>query len=290
MNRSSRTNSDGRGGTISGVTVVFGLVLLVFAGAGFAVAMYLALGPFSLRRHAAAEMAAESIRQTSSPAATDEPLAATRTGDVPAATDDPSAGGSRLSAGPKAMPQELNGRTSSPLAAGTEADVSLAAARVSEPPGVFLTALSPLEIVGIGGNAGDWRGSLKIDGQVYEHAVLLQPAEGESGTQIAFALKAGFTRFAGFVAIIAGDAPAAVANRDQPQAIFRLYGDGNLVWESAPLTGHGTRREFECEVRGVEVLTLVAESPTPANVSRFAWGDLSLLPAEKTAVPAKEHR
>jgi hypothetical protein len=69
--------------------------------------------------------------------------------------------------------------------------------------------------------------------------------------------------------------------------VFRLYADGNLVWESGLLAGHDARRDFECEVRGVDVLTLVAESQAPASVFRFAWGNLRLLPAAKAAHEAE---
>jgi len=285
MNRSSFTNSDGRGRTISGVTVVTGLVLLVFAGAGLAVAMYLALGPYSLRRHAVGELAAERARQADPTAEPDHSVTAPRIGNGPpvgdARTPAPATGAT--------VTQTPNDQMAVPSTASTEADVSLPG-QVLDSHGIPLTELSPLEIEGIGANAGDWRGSLKIDRQIYKNTVLLQPAENESVAQIAFALTARYARLAGFVALVAEESPdAAMANQDEPQALFRLYADGNLLWESGVLEGAGARREFECELHGADVLTLVGERQTPASVVRFAWGNLRLLPATK-AVPGTERR
>jgi hypothetical protein len=291
MNRSSPADSDPRRKTISGVTVIVGLVLVVLAGAGCAVAMYLALGPFSLRRDAAARLAAESTRQTASPAATGEPRATTRGEDVPAEPEAATTGAAHVPEGQEVATHEPHAGTTLPATAGMDTDGAFPAERVADSAAVPLTKLSPLEIVGTGGRAGDWRGSLKLDGQVYENAVLLRPAEAEDVAQIAFAVQKRFTRLAGFVALVAEDsADPAEANRNQPQAVFLLYGDGNLMWQSGVLAELGARREFECEIRGVEVLTLVAESQTAANSPCFVWGDVRLLPAENKAVPESEHR
>jgi hypothetical protein len=155
--------------------------------------------------------------------------------------------------------------------------------RASDPADVSLTQLSPIELVGTGANAGDWRGAVTSEGQTFGHAVSLRPIEDQGVAQIAFALKARFTRFRGF-AMIASDqtSDAKDANRNQPQAVFRVYGDGNLLWESGPLTGPGKRQPFECDVHGIDVLTLVAESQSPASISGFTWGDPTLLAIEKT--------
>ena len=156
--------------------------------------------------------------------------------------------------------------------------------RESDPFHVSLTQLSPIEMVGTGANAGDWRSAVAGGGLAFGHAVLLRPAEDQGIAQIAFALKARFTRFSGFAAIIGDEtSDAKDANRSQPQAVFRVYGDGNLLWESGALTGSGQRQAYECDVSGIDVLTLVAESQSPASISNFAWVDPTLLAIQKTA-------
>lgn len=286
MNRSSSTNPDGRGRTISGATVVVGLVLLVLAIAGLAVASYLAIGPFSLRRDAAARFVAESSGPASSPAVADEPPAASRaqvaatspTDSLPDAPPRP-----ETSDASKPLP---DGRAPPPPLTGQEAETGLAAAEDSaaEFP---LVDLTPLEVVGLGGHAGDWRGPVTIDGRLCQKSLLLQPPTGEDVAQIAFGLQKRFDRLAGVVAIVARDpSNPAGAGPQRPQAVFRLYGDGNLLWESELLAGFGAHRELACQVQGVEVLTLVAESQAAGEGACFAWGDLRLRPAEKKTVPA----
>jgi len=59
MEHSSPPNpKDPHSGSISGLTVIVGLVLLVIAATSFAVATYLAMGPVSLRRQAMARAVA----------------------------------------------------------------------------------------------------------------------------------------------------------------------------------------------------------------------------------------
>jgi hypothetical protein len=289
MNRSPPTNPDGRGRTISGVTVVAGLVLLVLAGAGLAVAMYLALGPFSLRRDAATQLVAESTRHSAAAAATDESATGARGPRPPTVAADASPAASRLPGAADILTPESDSHSPLPPTAAKEPNTVFAAEQDSLVPGVWLAELSPLEVAGIGDNAGAWHRTLTIGGKVFENTILLPPAPGEDVVQIAFGLQKRFDRLAGSVAIVsnASDHPAD-ANQEGPQAVFRLYGDGNLVWESGVLSGFGVPRELTCEVRGVEVLTLVAESQAAADSACFAWCNPRLLPAGTDAAPATE--
>ena len=139
-------------------------------------------------------------------------------------------------------------------------------------------------MLGAGANAGDWRGAVTSGRLAFGDAVRLRPAEDQGVAQIAFALKARFAQFRAVAAIVGDDTRDATgASQDLPQAIFRVYGDGNLLWESGLLSGPGKHQEFQCDVRGVDVLTLVAESQSPASSSDFAWGDPTLKGVEKTA-------
>jgi hypothetical protein len=287
MGHSSPPDSRGpNGGSVSGLTVIVGLVLLVIAGTGFAVATYLAMGPVSLRHQAIARAVAEG-EQMEDAASDDLAGAATGTsgGEMP-----PSAGAHRASPSETAKhPAGSSGTPSSTTGGGPNAgamgDAGQLPGRELDSSGLSLTQLSPLEIVGTGANAGDWRGAVTSGGLIFGHAVLLRPAQEQGVAQIAFALKARFVRFRGFAATVGGETRDATgAGGDQPQAVFRVYGDGNLLWESEPLLGLGKRQAFECNITGVDVLTLVAESQSPASISNFAWGDPILLSGEKTGL------
>jgi hypothetical protein len=61
-----------------------------------------------------------------------------------------------------------------------------------------------------------------------------------------------------------------------PVAVFRIYGDGNLLWESDRLSGRGAAQVLDVAVARIDLLALVCESESAAAVSAVAWGDLQL--------------
>ena len=67
------------------------------------------------------------------------------------------------------------------------------------------------------------------------------------------------------------------ARQAKPAGTFRIYGDGNLLWESDLLVGCGANERFEIEVQGIQLVALVVESDVPAEIARFAWGDIELV-------------
>ena len=109
---------------------------------------------------------------------------------------------------------------------------------------------------------------------------------GDLRVVAAFDIDARFTHLRGVAGIADSSSPGtAGASQDRPQAVCRVYGDGNLLWESGPLAGRGDHRAFACSVAGVDVLTFVAESQSPANISDLAWSDLKLFPNTETRAP-----
>jgi len=263
-------------GSLSGLTVIVGLVLVVIAATAFAVATYLAMGPISLRRQAIARAVAEQEQtQEADSADLAAPPTATLEGETSAPAD----------THPASPPDTPSSTTASDgPSADTVDDAGQRPSRQSDPSDLSLTQLPPIEVLGTGANAGDWRGAVASGGLAFGHAVRLRPTEDQGVAQIAFALKARFAQFRGVAAIVGDETRDATgARQDLPQAIFRMYGDGNLLWESELLSGPGKHQEFQCDVRGVDVLTLVAESESPASISNFAWGDPTLVGVEKTA-------
>jgi len=269
---------DQRGHRITGAAVVLALVLLVLGGAGLSIAMYFLLPPGPSARpeaNAPADRAANTVsdsRQAWPPATKGPPS--------PPTAERPADGRTALPT-PAVESLPTVGSQGPPLEAGevpVRSRQSPETPEKSRPSGFDVTTLPPIEVQADDASRETWRRSVEIGGQRYERAVCLRPAEDRGVVLIAFDIDTRFARLRG-VAGIADSRPSGPLGtaQDRPQAVFRVYGDGNLLWESGPLTGRGEQRAFECSVAGVDVLTFVAESQSPANVSDLAWSDLTLL-------------
>ena len=241
MTQSLPPNPDPRRSlTFSGLTVIVGLVLLIVACTALAVAGYLALGPMSFRRQAITRAIEEDAQAS---------VAAVNTVDA-------------VNTGQSSEPQSSAPQASAPQAA---------------PAVASLTELTPIEIIGSGLNAGDWHAAVVCGPQSFPQAIALRPVEDGGSTQIAFQLKGRFAQLRGFAATVGGPTgESADVSQDHPRAVFRIYGDGNLLWESERLIGPGKCQPFQCNLGGVDVLTLTAESESPASLSQLAWGNPTL--------------
>lgn len=238
--------------TFSGLTVIVGLVLLIIACTALAVAGYLALGPMSFRRQAITRAVEEDAQASIDADAADDSVAADALNPV----------------------NPVNPVNTAPPPA---------------PASASLTELPAIEVIGSGLNGGDWHAAVACGQQSFPQAIALRPVEDGGSTQIAFELKARFAQLSGFAATVGGQTgDSADASQDQPRAVFRIYGDGNLLWESERLIGPGKCQPFQCSLRGVDVLTLTAESESPASLSNLAWGNPMLVaanPADRGRAP-----
>lgn len=116
--------------------------------------------------------------------------------------------------------------------------------------------------------------AVAFSGQKCKSFIWAQPDEDEGVSQVSYMLNGKFETLRGTAGIC--DATDEQPGDQKPSAVFRIYGDGNLLWESDPQTGFGASRQFEVEVKGIEVLALMAESSSSSELSRFAWGDVEL--------------
>jgi len=138
-----------------------------------------------------------------------------------------------------------------------------------------LSRMTPFERVGLKTGDGGVPQSVAFSGQKCESVIWVQPEEDEGVAQVSYMLDGKFATLRGTAGI--SDAVDDAGTRDQkPSAVFRIYGDSNLLWESEPLTGFGAAEQFEVQVKGIEVLALVAESTSSSEASRLAWGDVEL--------------
>jgi len=277
MEHSSPVQADDqRGHRITGAAVVLALVLLVLGGAGLSIVMYFLIppgphaGPDATAPKDQAANAVADSRQAGPPATKGRisPPAAERQADGRAAL--PQAVESQPTAGSQGLPPEV---AKVPVHSGQPPEPP----EKSRPSGFDVATLSPIEVEADDASRETWCRSVRIGGRAYDRAICLRPAEDQGVTQIAFDIDTRFARLRGVAGIAdsSSSGPLGTA-QDRPQAVFRVYGDGNLLWESGPLTGRGEHRAFECSVVGVDVLTFVAESQSPANISDLAWSGLML--------------
>jgi hypothetical protein len=138
---------------------------------------------------------------------------------------------------------------------------------------VFLSDLKERDVsVGYGaygknGDLGYDGHRVSVQGVKYNKTVGIAPY-GDGKGKAVFDLPEGCVRF---------EATAAIndtARRNQKTAlIFRVYGDGHLLWSSKPLYGGGSSEKCSLPLKGVKSLTLVVECPGAGDWSHSVWLD-----------------
>jgi hypothetical protein len=144
-----------------------------------------------------------------------------------------------------------------------------------------LTELTPLEVLDIRLGDGALVRPAKVAGRNYPTAIWAQPEANLGTCQVSFPLKQAFQQLTGTAAVADTDAQDAAV----PKGTFRIYGDGNLLWDSGTLEGYGSTKAFEVIVEGIRLVVLVVESDSPSDVSRFAWVDLQLVAKPSSGMP-----
>jgi hypothetical protein len=136
-----------------------------------------------------------------------------------------------------------------------------------------LAELTPLEVLDIRlGDTGLVR-SAHVAGQSCPSAIWAQPVENLGTCQVSYLLRKAYQRLTGAAAV----ADAVGEKAEVPAGTFRIYGDGNLLWDSGTLQGYGSSKQFDVAVKGLHQVVLVVESDSPSDVSLFAWVDLQLV-------------
>jgi hypothetical protein len=143
-----------------------------------------------------------------------------------------------------------------------------------ETPQKRLTDVKPLETLDVLLGDDQLVRSVQIDGQVYPTALWAQPTTNLGSCQISFPLQKAYQRLTGLAAI----ADAADEGSAEPAGTFRVYGDGNLLWDSGLLEGYGSSSRLDIDVQGIRLVVLVVESNSPSDISLFNWADLRLAP------------
>ncbi len=148
------------------------------------------------------------------------------------------------------------------------------ATSLAETPQKRLTDLKPLESLDVSLGDAQLVRSVQIDGQVYPAALWAQPTTNLGSCQISFPLQKAYQRLTGLAAIADADQEGSAV----PAGTFRVYGDGNLLWDSDLLEGYGSSRGLDVDIQGIRLVVLVVESHSPSDISLFTWADLRLAP------------
>ncbi|RZA23169.1 MAG: alpha-galactosidase, partial [Lysobacteraceae bacterium] len=106
-------------------------------------------------------------------------------------------------------------------------------------------------------------GRISLGGQTQEYGIGIQ-----ANSRMEVLAKKQFKRFTTRVGVddSVADAGASV--------VFKVYGDGKVLFESAPLLRGAAPLPIELDISGVEVVELVAEaSKPPASPLWVAWAE-----------------
>ncbi len=130
----------------------------------------------------------------------------------------------------------------------------------------------PSEIDGVRRGDQPIRRTVRLGGQSRD-VYWVQPETDRGTTQLGFAFQGQHARLRGTAAVADGGGDDSV----QPSARFRVYGDGNLLWQSETLTAYGTSESFDVAIGGLQMVALVAESDASSEASPLVWTDLRVL-------------
>lgn len=147
--------------------------------------------------------------------------------------------------------------------------------------GAWLADLKPLEVVGVDLRGGDLQGSVTLGGRDRRHGLRVRPIAGQGECRISYELASRPTELRGVAGLPAAAGGPAAEQPRTPSVVFRIYGDGNLLWESEPLQEPGTAAPLDVKLSGVTVLALVVECSDLAAAPVCAWGDLELVTATR---------
>ena len=147
-----------------------------------------------------------------------------------------------------------------------------AASTEREPAAADALTVPPSEIDGVRRGDQPIRRTARLGGQSRD-VYWVQPETDRGTTQLGFAFQGQHARLRGTAAVADGGGDDSV----QPSARFRVYGDGNLLWQSETLTAYGTSESFDVAIGGLHMVSLVAESDASSEASPLVWTDLRVL-------------
>jgi hypothetical protein len=122
-------------------------------------------------------------------------------------------------------------------------------------------------MLGYGLNFGQVDREISLSGKQYPHGISMHPPSlGESSARYRLGRQGRtLNGWAGLNDIFQGE--PAVAG----PAVFKVLGDGRLLWTSKPNQNAGTAEEFNVNVQGVDVLQLQVHCSGQQTCVRAVW-------------------
>jgi hypothetical protein len=137
---------------------------------------------------------------------------------------------------------------------------------------VFLSDLQERDVVvgwGRYGKNGDLFGDGKVIvlGQEPKKGVSMHP-QGDGIAKASFDVPVGLTTFEAVAAI-----NDSASNRQPTPLVFKVFGDGKLLWQSPPLRGGGAAANCKVRLKASRTLTLLVECPGNSQRAHAVWCD-----------------
>jgi hypothetical protein len=170
----------------------------------------------------------------------------------------------------------------------TASQANEADAPANSAAGTSLATLDPLEIDGLeAGSEGPWQPA-SLSGRQYERALCMVRTAGLNTAQISFELCGKYRQLSGIAGLQDARNEEPAGDSGKSEAVFRIYGDANLLWDSAPQSLPGSTVPFRVDVRDLDYLTLVVEYGARSDGAEPAWADLRLVPTTSDGSAAND--
>jgi serine/threonine protein kinase len=108
---------------------------------------------------------------------------------------------------------------------------------------------------------------VRVKGKVFPHAIFMHPPPLPPGAAASISYRLGKQYRTFRTTVSMNDGPP----RSSAACTFAVYGDGRLLWQSAPVWSHADAQPCAVSVRGVDVLKIAVTSDGPPFGAHMVW-------------------
>jgi hypothetical protein len=124
-----------------------------------------------------------------------------------------------------------------------------------------------LQGLGKGSVTGEASSLIEVNGERFERGLGTHPLSNKPA-RVKYTIPSGYTHFEATAAI-----NDSAGRRQNTSNVFKVLGDGRLLWQSRPLLGGGSTEKCSVELRGTRVITLEVECFGDQAWSHAVWCD-----------------
>jgi hypothetical protein len=152
----------------------------------------------------------------------------------------------------------------------------------TESPRKNLADLTPLERLDVRLGDAPLVRAVNVGGRSYPSAIWAQPQTDLGTCQISYPVQQAYSRLTGMAAVSdAADENAAVV----PKGTFRIYADGNLLWDSGLIEGYGSSKSFDLDVAASGCWSSWSKATRRRRLPRSPGPTCNWLPAPGSVSP-----